>query len=360
MRSRKVRQIGKRCRKKIRGFFFFCILSLLFVLGLTVLKKSMHSIKRSMRAVKDSAIESELMLTKDGEERDGQSLQEKAKSSIQGEGKRSIQKGSEIRKWESLKSRETIWIQISTREKRLGCVSENGMASSLPLELYVECELASCMSGESEIEALKAQAIVLRSNACYGFEHGRNSEDFHDSTNSATSLTKETQREEIVKAVSETKGIVLAQKGEVIYVPFHAMSVGHTRILDSVEASIKPYLKSVSCNEVVYESDYLHSVYCTSAQFQKPENCERDEYGYITKVSIEQQEMTGEEFREKYDLASSNITWRKFGTGYVLTSRGIGHGIGFDERYGNYLARQGYSAMEILNYFFQDVQYIKY
>ena len=38
------------------------------------------------------------------------------------------------------------------------------------------------------------------------------------------------------------------------------------------------------------------------------------------------------------------------------TTKGIGHGFGYDQYYGNLLAEQGQDYQEILHYFYQNIE----
>lgn len=63
------------------------------------------------------------------------------------------------------------------------------------------------------------------------------------------------------------------------------------------------------------------------------------------------EKISGESLREELQLPSSNFTWEEKNGNYIFTTKGIGHGFGYDQYYGNLLAEQGQDYQEILHYF---------
>lgn len=78
----------------------------------------------------------------------------------------------------------------------------------------------------------------------------------------------------------------------------------------------------------------------------------RDSAGYVLNVRAGRSSIAGERFRQLFELPSSCFFLEEQGGKMVITTKGIGHGIGFDQYYANELAKQGASAEEILELFF--------
>lgn len=69
------------------------------------------------------------------------------------------------------------------------------------------------------------------------------------------------------------------------------------------------------------------------------------------------EKISGESLREELQLPSSNFTWEEKNGNYIFTTKGIGHGFGYDQYYGNLLAEQGQDYQEILHYFYQNITF---
>src|SRR5699024_3037013 len=76
-----------------------------------------------------------------------------------------------------------------------------------------------------------------------------------------------------------------------------------------------------------------------------------DTAGYVTNVRVGQENMSGEEFRKKYELASSCFTLQRYNGKMRITTRGVGHGLGMSQYSAHRMAKDGQAYDEILNYF---------
>ena len=73
-------------------------------------------------------------------------------------------------------------------------------------------------------------------------------------------------------------------------------------------------------------------------------------------MKLNDTEMSGEEFRIKLGLPSSNFRVEKNGDGVFVTTRGIGHGLGLSQYTAQQLAKNGTGYREILAYFFDQTK----
>lgn len=63
--------------------------------------------------------------------------------------------------------------------------------------------------------------------------------------------------------------------------------------------------------------------------------------------------MSGEEFRNKYQLASSCFTLQPYNGKLRVTTRGAGHGIGMSQYTANEMEKKKQGYRKILKYFFE-------
>lgn len=65
-----------------------------------------------------------------------------------------------------------------------------------------------------------------------------------------------------------------------------------------------------------------------------------DSVGYVLKIRVGDKVMSGEEFRNKYQLASSCFTLQPYNGKLRVTTRGAGHGIGMSQYTANEMAKR--------------------
>ena len=77
-----------------------------------------------------------------------------------------------------------------------------------------------------------------------------------------------------------------------------------------------------------------------------------DTAGYVINVRVGQENVSGEEFRNTYNLASSCFTLQRYNGKMRITTRGIGHGLGMSQNTANKMSKKGKTYEEILQFFF--------
>ncbi len=245
------------------------------------------------------------------------------------------------------------------------------------LEMYVMGILPGQMPAAYEEEALKAQAVVIRTNLL------RKSMEFYktkDLKTAAASLREqdleemgftyyspmeleelwgyeqfEWYEERIRKAVEDTAGEILALEGEPVDLPYHAVSAGRTRA-GSLLGEDYGYLEPAECPGDVEAADYLKIQ--TVELEESLEIRKRDEAGYVTEVCLGEEVLTGEEFRSRFSLNSSCFTAERTEDGVRITTKGLGHGLGLSMYQANLQALKGSKYLEILSYFYKNVECI--
>lgn len=248
----------------------------------------------------------------------------------------------------------------------------------IPLEEFLVGALAGTIPITYEKEVLKAQAVLLRST-CYaelereGTVSGQGMErkviewdkigTGYLNRNEMKKIWKEDYEinyKKVQEAVEETKGIIITYQENPIEGTYHAMSGGKTRNgADILQGDSYEWLESVLCEKNVESDDFLQMVSVPQKQIQTLSIETRDEAGYVTAVICNGEKMTGEQFREKYELASANFVFEEKNAEFVITTKGMGHGLGMDQYYGNYLAKNQNNYTEILDYFFKNTKLSK-
>lgn len=243
----------------------------------------------------------------------------------------------------------------------------NGPESSLVMrtpdvESCLPVILSLQIKEDYEPEAVKAQAIIARSNVYRQMEEGKNIFDILEKTGEKLKdtygikdiVSKLESWEIYEEAVSETEDKVLTSEGELKLIPYHEISSGMTRngqeVLHNEEYS---YLKSVESSGDKTAADYLNSVYVSARQMPKKLVIKsRDSAGYVTMLLADENPLEGEAFRQGLGLSSADFTVQIVGSKYRFLCKGKGHGLGFSQYGGNSMAKEGSTYEEILKTYF--------
>lgn len=234
------------------------------------------------------------------------------------------------------------------------------------VEMLLPVIVASEMGSEYELEAVKAQTIIARS------EFYRKLQEKKNLSSVLTQIREETEFREgeilqalienlnYEKAVTETESEVLAVDGKLQLTPYHELSAGRTRdgaeVLHSEEYA---YLKSVESDMDKGSEDFLNSVYINQSVL--PERLvikSRDSTGYATEILADGDILEGESFRKGMGLSSANFTIQKIGKEIRFLCKGRGHGLGFSQYGGNEMAKEKKSAEEILEFYFPEMELV--
>lgn len=252
----------------------------------------------------------------------------------------------------------TMGVDLTADQPYVYVETESGQ-KKISLEEYGMGVLAKDIDASYELDALKAQAVLIRTSIYKTIQ-----EEGSDSVMSKKYWTRTLMRtnwgaasygqyyEKLKKAWNETEGQVLMYEGKLILTPYHKLSNGMTRSGNEVFSTEEyPYLKSKECPEDVEANDAMTT---TFIQVAKAEIKKKDSAGYVMEVVCEDATLTGEEFRESYHLTSSAFTFQEYKGQIRVLTTGIGHGLGMSQYYANKLAKDGEDYKKILNYFFEE------
>ena len=177
----------------------------------------------------------------------------------------------------------------------------------------------------------------------------------------------EENKERFSQAVSDTSGIVLTWEGEAVSPPFFRLSAGKTRSGAEIFGQERiPWCHSVECPHDLESEDFLQETRIGRAEFFRklseeglwlPEEgaklvLTRDSAGYVMTVSCMDSRMEGERFRALFELPSACFTLEEKEGEILVRTKGMGHGLGFDQYSANVLAGEGKDYVELLDCFF--------
>lgn len=250
----------------------------------------------------------------------------------------------------------------------------------IPLEVYLVDKLSRSISKEYEPEAIKAQAVLLRTAVIEQlWESG-------EYTAGSIRGTLPMQDEEyggaeiadvFGEAVYSTMGVYLTYQGRPAKAPYFAVSSGRTRSgVEVLESENYRYLEAVTCGRDFLAENFNKKVTMGKNDFiQAWEKAaetslqtdfditkmkiSRDASDYIIGISYEESELSGEECRIIWGLDSSCFYLEEENQKIHFTVKGVGHGLGMSQFAANEMAKEESDYVEILEYFFHDTQLTK-
>ncbi len=230
---------------------------------------------------------------------------------------------------------------------------------SMPLEDYCVGIMAKEIPADYQMEALKAQAVLVRTEIFREIgEKGSGAvmdTEFwtQEEMEKAWGVTKYNRyRHRLENAWQATEGKVLMKDGIAANAPFCRLTNGSTRNGAEVLGEEYAYLKPVDCEEDIEAQEQIQTV---TLEDMDAEVTDCDSCGYVLAVRVGKEKMSGEAFRDKHQLASSCFTLQKFNGKLRITTRGVGHGLGMSQFTANKLAKSGEGYEKILSYFFEEL-----
>ena len=255
-------------------------------------------------------------------------------------------------------------------------------ADSDNASVYLAEMLAGETDGGCEIEALKAQAVVLRTEL---YRTEKEKQTLLDKCLTQTQMKKKwgTKYEENLKkcqqAVQETKGIVLWYHETFAWTPFHQSSNGKTRDVQEVLGNADyPYITAKECplDKAAEDEIQVHLIeykeiqkrcreFLVAEEQKKAENGygyedfeiqEWDSSGYVRKMRIGETICTGDQFRDALKLPSSSFSFYEGPHGLKNATVGKGHGFGMSQWTAQEMAKDGKNYEEILQFFYEGTE----
>lgn len=250
---------------------------------------------------------------------------------------------------------EKIYRSIQDEAAYISVKTNQGI-QEMNMEEYIIGVTATQIPLTYELEAIKAQMVIARTNLFYEMEQGQAWEGDYLTL---AELESKGVANKFLQAQKETKGEYLTYQGKRMMASFHALSAGKTR--DGKEAFMSDgyeYLQSRNCPADEKAPDY-QSVVQIAENWRGLEIVQRDSAGYVQQLNFKETYFSGEEFRRLFGLPSSNFTIQENEEGIFLTVLGIGHGLGLSQYTAQQLALSGKGYREILQYFFEGVEIVR-
>lgn len=135
------------------------------------------------------------------------------------------------------------WVEL--RKKKNGLLL---VVNDLDLEEYLKGVIAAEIPPDWELEALKAQAVASRTYAVHE-KRTAGTRPYHILSTIMSQVYHgiNGEHKKAVLAVTETTGLILTHRGEIIPAFFHANCGGHTENASKIWGIDAPYLKGVDC-----------------------------------------------------------------------------------------------------------------
>lgn len=236
-------------------------------------------------------------------------------------------------------------------------VKTNSGILEMDLEEYVLKSTATQIPLGYDIEAIKAQMILIRTDLYR--QLWENGEVEKENYLTMAEMERAGVADKFLLAQRATEGKILTWEDKPVLASFHAVSAGNTRNGNEVFRSEEyPYLVSKVCPSDKSAPDCKLVVQIDDS-WAKMEIVSRDEAGYVLQIRLDDEYMSGEEFRNLLGLPSSNFEVESNGGGVFLTVHGIGHGLGMSQYTAQQMALTGKDYQDILMYFFPETEFDK-
>lgn len=265
--------------------------------------------------------------------------------------------------------------------EKISVMRDDETVDQMEINNYLTGVVLCEMPAEFEFEALKAQAVVartyalrrssgaskhegaavcLQSNCCQGYV---------DVSEYIADGGKETDVDKIRKAVTETDGLVLTYRDELIDATYFSCSGGMTEDAKAVWGNDVPYLQATLSPGEENASHYLDTVTLSLTEFAekleldakqiRQEGIEDMDYtagGGVSYISICGKKFKGTEFRKALELRSTAFMISLVGDTATITTKGFGHRVGMSQYGADAMAVGGSSFAEILKHYYNGVE----
>lgn len=242
---------------------------------------------------------------------------------------------------------------------------------TMSLEEYLPGALAAEMPALFPAEALKAQAVAIRSYALAAAPRHENADLCTQSSCCLGWLDQEALKRlwgedyerhwnSICQACQDTRGQYLTYGGQAALAVFHASSAGQTQSSGDLWSPL-PYLVSVASPETGADVPNYESIVRLAAEDAAKvlglETLElgpvvKDKSGRVASVSFGEKSFTGEELRALFALRSTAFTLELAENELVFHVLGYGHGVGLSQYGAKVYANLGLNYREILAHYY--------
>ena len=261
---------------------------------------------------------------------------------------------------------ENFYIRVKASEEE----EADGIAE-VEWNEYLTGVLAKDVPADTETEALKAQAVLVRTQISRALQRSTQAEETENQKSDRTGNVsdvileidylsqKEMQDqwpadeykkryEKYRNAIESTENEVLFYNDTYAWTPFHQSNTGMSRSAEEVLGSSEfPYIKVKEC-PADKESEEQVGVFTFSYdQIQK--KC----HHFLAAETDGEKICTGDQFRDALSLPSSSFSFAESGKKIKIITAGNGHGMGLSCWTANKMAKDGKTYKEILEFFYE-------
>ena len=236
------------------------------------------------------------------------------------------------------------------------------------LEEYVIGVVGCEMPALYNEEALKAQSIISRTYALYVGDYKNDTGQCYLTNEELINKwgkDYDLYYNKIKDIVYDTSSLVIKRDNKLLKTYYFSTSNGYT--LDSlsvfnddttvsVESLFDKESKNYYKETIIYKDDLINIF----GNFNNIIIKERDNTHHVNIVCIDNNCISGIEFRKKLNLRSTDFDIKVNNNEYTFITYGYGHGVGLSQSGANYLANNGYSYIDILNYYYKDIEISNY
>ena len=249
------------------------------------------------------------------------------------------------------------------------------VVNDLPLETYVAGVVKAEVGSSWAMEALKAQAVIVRTYVLKQMSLSTRKE-YHVTSSVLHQVYKgDTEDSDVAMAVASTDGEILTYEGEPIIAYYHSTTDGMTELAEEAFSKGFPYLKSVPASgklsplalwnrriplgeiALAIGVKEVHSIVTVSFT-------STGRVGYLAYVSE-----GGAGFIKAKDLRAK-LGWKRLpstdftvsvkGSDAYLSGRGFGHGVGLSQWSALEMAQAGKTYREILDHFYPGTELVRH
>ena len=255
-------------------------------------------------------------------------------------------------------------------------IHDEGKTVKMDFEKYITNVVAAEMPASFHTEALKAQALAVRTYALRKIKSSYN-DGIHKGADVCTdsshcqayvnisSLGRE-HRRKISSAVEETKGQIIVYNGEPVNAVFHSASHLYTERSADVWGGDVAYLQSVSSpwdaespdytDEKIFSADEIRKTFELSADYPLIGEIVRSSAGGIMEINLAGRMFKGTEVRQKLALKSTCFTIAEEGDDVIIRTEGHGHGVGLSQWGAHGMAKEGYTCEDIIKHYYSGTE----
>lgn len=278
-----------------------------------------------------------------------------------------------------------IRVGVAGFAPKLEIVSNGGdrltIISILDLEEYTRGVMQKEMEPSWPMEALKAQAVLARSNAVHAYLKNKG-KPFHLTRYSPQVYAHTAVAQgNIPEAIEETRGLILSYNDKVIQAYFHSVCGGGTEAAKNVWQQSAPYPAAVYCRYCEKAPKFDWSKRMRLKEVERKLNAAGLPVGavrdiFASKVSAVSDRVTEVAIHHTQGklilrtnalrsilghdiIRSTNFTATCTGGDIVFNGHGWGHGVGLCQWGAREMAKQGKDFEEILNFYFPGARIVR-